>query len=188
MTRDKNILTIDQEKRLLDWTHRNRSFRDYLIILTILRTGLRASELRELRVSDISVHGEILTDLRMCSEISGDRNLRTIPLPNDLREQLVTFLSWKRQNDEPTEPESFLFTSQKFPQMTLRHLQRIVRESTQGALGAPYRVHDLRRTFEARLKNDTNVGWALPTRADSDWVGDAHLRKHVAKGAQKRHF
>jgi len=166
MTRDKNILTIDQEKRLLDWTHRNRSFRDALIILTILRTGLSASELRELRVSDISAHGEILTDLRVCSEISGDRNLRTIPLPNDLREQLATFLSWKRQNDEPTEPESFLFTSQKSPQMTLRHLQRIVRESTQGALGAPYRVHDLRRTYQARRKTKAETTFLDATSAN----------------------
>ena len=97
MTRDKNILTIDQQKRLLDWTHRNRSFRDALIILTILRTGLRASELRELRVSDISAQGEILTELRVCSGIPGDRNLRTIPLPNDLREQFLSFLDKTRK-------------------------------------------------------------------------------------------
>jgi len=137
-------LSLDEEQQLLDWTRQNRSFRDYVVILTILRTGLRTNELRELLVSDISADGKILTHLKE----------RKIPIPNDMREQLLAFLEWKEQHGESIEPMSFLFASAKSPQVTVRHLQRIIRESTIGALGKAYRVNDLRRTFECRRLND----------------------------------
>ena len=137
-------LSLDEEQQLLDWTRQNRSFRDYVVILTILRTGLRTNELRELLVSDVSTNGKILTHLKG----------RKTPIPNDLQEQLLAFLEWKEQHGESIEPMSFLFASAKSPQVTVRHLQRIIRESTLRALGKAYRVHDLRRTFECRLLND----------------------------------
>ena len=46
-------LSLDEEQQLLDWTRQNRNFRDYIVILIILRTGLRTKELRELLVSDV---------------------------------------------------------------------------------------------------------------------------------------
>jgi len=138
------ILEIDEEQQLLNWTRQNRSFRDYVVILTILRTGLRTNELRELLISDISVDGKILAHLKG----------RKIPIPNDLQEQLLAFLEWKEQHSESIEPMSFLLASAKSPQVTVRHLQRIVRESTLHALGKPYRINDLRRTFEHRLLNE----------------------------------
>ena len=138
------ILEIDEEQQLLNWTRQNRTFRDYVVILSILRTGLRTNELRELLISDVSIDGKILTHLKE----------RKIPIPNDLREQLLAFLEWKEQHGESIEPMSFLFASAKSPQVTVRHLQRIIRESTIGALGKAYRVNDLRRTFEYRISND----------------------------------
>ena len=138
------MLTLDEERRLLDWTHQNRSFRDHLAILTTLRTGLRTTELRELHVSDISADDEIRTHIQVRSEIAYDQKARFILLPEDLRVQLLAFLEWKGRHGESVDATSFLFVGAKSPQITVRHLQRIVRESTLGALGKPYRVHDLR--------------------------------------------
>ena len=134
-------LTIDEELRLLDWTYRNRSFRDYLVILTILRTGLRTNELREVLVSDICADGEILPHL-------------------EVRAEVQQFLRWKENRGESITPTSFLFASAQSPQITVRHLQRIVRESTLGAFGKPYRAHDLRRTFGAGFLAQGNPGSA----------------------------
>ena len=83
------MLEIDEEQRLLDWTHQNRNFRDYVVILTIARTGLRTNELRELRISDISAGGEIFTHLKVRTELArceARSNLKTreIPSPNRL--------------------------------------------------------------------------------------------------------
>ena len=142
-------LTIDEELRLLDWTYRNRSFRDYLVILTILRTGLRTNELREVLVSDICADGEILPHLEVRAEIAHNHKPRSILILGELRAQVQQFVRWKEYRGESITPTSFLFASAQSPQITVRHLQRIVRESTLGAFGKPYRAHDLRRTFGA---------------------------------------
>ena len=147
--RRPKILTIDEELRLLDWTHRNRSFRDYLVILTILRTGLRAAELRELLVSDLKANAETFTQLVVRAEIAQNNKPRSIAISNEFQGQLKAFLKWKQHRGEAITPRSFLFVSTGFPQITVRHLQRIVRESTRGAFGTSYRPHDLRLTFEA---------------------------------------
>ncbi|MBI1927273.1 tyrosine-type recombinase/integrase [Candidatus Poribacteria bacterium] len=157
------ILTPNEEKRLLDWTHQNRSFRDYLAILTLLRTGLRATELRQLLVSDINAGGGIVGDLEVRPEIAHNQQPRAIPLSDDLREQLETFLEWKQQQGESIKPTSFLFASAKSPQITLRHLQRIVRESTVGALGVPYCASDLQRTYQACRKEETETTFSNAT-------------------------
>ncbi len=164
----KGILAIDEERRLLNWTHQNRSFRDYIILLTILRTGLDTTELRELLLSDISINEEMRATLEVQARIASDRKPRTIPIPNDLREQLKAFLEWKQQQGESTEPTSFLFTSAKSPQIALRHLQRIVRESTVSALGVPYRIQDLRRVPPARRQTDAETTFSDVKRSTSE--------------------
>ena len=147
--RRPKILTIDEELRLLDWTHRNRRFGDYLVILTILRTGLRAAELRELLVSDLEANGETFTHLVVRAEIAHNNKPRSIPISKEFQGQLKAFLKWKQHCGEVISASSFLFVSTRFAQITVRHLQRIVRESTHGTFGTPYRPHDLRLTFEA---------------------------------------
>ena len=72
------MLTLDEERRLLDWTYQNRNFRDHLAILTILRTGLRTTELRELHVSDISADDEIRTHIQVRAAIAHDQKARFI--------------------------------------------------------------------------------------------------------------
>ena len=162
------ILEIDEEQQLLDWTRQNRNCRDYVVILTILRTGLRTNELRELLISDVSTDGKILTHLKE----------RKISIPNDLREQLLAFLEWKEQHGESIEPMSFLFASAKSPQVTVRHLQRIIRESTIGALGKSYRVNDLRRTFEYRLSNEDKGTISSPSPASTDEIAESAGRTY----------
>ena len=147
--RRPKILTIDEELRLLDWTHRNRNFRDYFIILIILRTGLHAIELRELFVSDLQANGETFTRIEVRAEIAHNNKPRSITISNEIQGQLSAFLKWKQHRGEAVAPSSFLFVSTRFLQISIRHLQRIVRESTLGAFGAPYRPHDLQLTFEA---------------------------------------
>jgi site-specific recombinase XerD len=150
-------LRLHEEVRLLDWLYANRSYRDYVAVLTILRTGLRNRELRGLIVSDISFDGEIFTQLEVRSAIAKTKKPRLIPLHPELRAKLKTFLDWKKLQGEPITAMSFLFATQKSPQITERHLQRIVRQATVHALGKPYCVHDLRHTFASRLLRKSNV-------------------------------
>ena len=91
------ILEPDKEQQLLDWTHQNRNFRDYVALLMILRTGLRTNELRELLVSDIISDGAIINTLQVRVRIArcearSNLKARELPIQNDLREQLLAFL------------------------------------------------------------------------------------------------
>lgn len=147
--RRPKILTIDEELRLLDWTHRNRNFRDYFVVLTILRTGLRAAELRDLRISDLKPNVESFTHLQIRANIGHEYKQQSIPVSREFQEQFKAFLRWKQHRGEAITPKSYLFASTRSAQVSVRHLQRIVRESTLGAFGTPYRPRDLQLTFAA---------------------------------------
>jgi len=159
--RRPKILTIDEELRLLDWTHRNRSFRDFCVVLTILRTGLSVTELRELRVADLKPSVETFTHLHIGAKIGRENKPRSIPVSKEFQGQVKTFLRWKQHRSEAVTPKSYLFVNARFTQASVRHLQRIVRESTLGAFGTPYRPRDLQLTFEActlpQIPADTQI-------------------------------
>ena len=78
--RRPKILTIDEELRLLDWTHRNRNFRDFCVVLTILRTGLSVAELRELRVAHLKPSVETFTHLHIGRRCRSGHGLGALPL------------------------------------------------------------------------------------------------------------
>lgn len=159
--RRPKILTIDEELRLLDWTHRNRNFRDFCVVLTILRTGLSVAELRELRVADLKPSVETFTHLHIGAKIGRENKPRSIPVSKEFQGQVKTFLRWKQHRSEAVTPNSYLFVNARFTQVSVRHLQRIVRESTLGAFGTPYRPRDLQLTFEActlpQIPADTQI-------------------------------
>jgi len=82
--------------------------------------------------------------LEVRPEIAHNHKPRSIPIPEELRKQFKLFFEWKRQHGESVEPMAFLFASAKSPQITVRHLQRIIRKSTIDALGKSYSAHYLR--------------------------------------------
>lgn len=118
-------------------------------MLTILRTGLSVAELRELRVADLKPSVETFTHLHIGAKVGHENKRTSIPVTKEFQGQLKAFLRWKHHRGEAVTPNSYLFVSARFTQVSVRHLQRIVRESTLGAFGTPYRPSDLRMTFEA---------------------------------------
>ncbi len=66
-----------------------RGRRDYLVVLLMLRLGLRACEVAALTLDDIDwVEGEI--------EIRGKGAIGRLPLPTDVGEAIVRYLRWSR--------------------------------------------------------------------------------------------
>ncbi len=130
-------------------------------MLTILRTGLSVAELRELRVAHLKPSVETFTHLHIGAKVGHENKPRAIPVSKEFQGQLKTFLRWKRLRGEAVTPNSYLFVSARFTQASVRHLQRIVRESTLGAFGTPYRPRDLQLTFEActlpQIPADTQI-------------------------------
>ncbi len=112
--------------------------RDYAIILTFLRVGLRVEELCDVRVADMTItphKGSIYIKGK------GDKD-RTVPLNKEVRGVLTRYLESRKDNPSP-----FLFPSQRSEQSTTRAVQHMV-ESYRDTLQLPHLTcHTLRHTF-----------------------------------------
>jgi integrase/recombinase XerD len=103
-------LDLDEVQRLLFAPNREKSegARDHALMLLMLRTSIRVAEACSLKVSDIKwSHGRWIVHVK----VKG-RSERTIPLPNDVREAINTYLKLDRTRRELMHSdgaESFVF-------------------------------------------------------------------------------
>jgi site-specific recombinase XerD len=112
--------------------------RDYAIVITFLRVGLRVEELCDAKVADVKItphKGSIYIKGK------GDKD-RTVPLNKEVRGVLAHYLESRKDNPSP-----YLFPSQRSPQSTTRAIQHMV-ESYRDTLQLPHLTcHTLRHTF-----------------------------------------
>lgn len=119
-------------------TQRAAQLREYAIVLTFLRAGLRVEELCDLRIADLTI-----TDRKGILYVKGkgDKD-RTIPLCKELRATLSRYLESRKENPSP-----FVFSSQRSEQSTVRAIQFII-EGYADRLKMPHlSCHTLRHTF-----------------------------------------
>ncbi len=116
--------------------------REYAIVMTFLRVGLRVEELCDAMVADLQItpnKGSIYIKGK------GDKD-RTVPLSKEVRGVLTRYLESRKDNASP-----YLFPSQRSPQSTTRAIQHLV-ESYRDALQLPHLTcHTLRHTFGHEL-------------------------------------
>lgn len=121
--------------------------RDQLILEFLYGTGIRLSELINIKPSDLDLFGSKISVL-------GKRNkYRIIPIPSKLRLKLTSFLG-KRATEFPT-PDNFLFLTVKGKKLYPVLVQRLVKKylslvSTQSKKSP----HVLRHTFATHLLNN----------------------------------
>jgi integrase/recombinase XerC/integrase/recombinase XerD len=119
-------------------TQRADQLREYTIILTFLRAGLRVEELCDLKLSDV-----VITPRKghVAVKGKGDKD-RTVPLSKELRAVLERYMESRRDNPSP-----FLFPSRRSEQSTTRAIQHMV-EGYAERLNMPHLTcHTLRHTF-----------------------------------------
>lgn len=116
--------------------------REYAIVMTFLRVGLRVEELCDAMVADLTItphKGSIYIKGK------GDKD-RTVPLSKEVRGVLTRYLESRKDNPSP-----YLFPSQRSPQSTTRAIQHLV-ESYRDRLQMPHLTcHTLRHTFGHEL-------------------------------------
>lgn len=145
LTTDEQNAVIREARRVhcsIDGTpteyQRAAQLREYAIVLTFLRAGLRVEELTDLRVADLTI-----TDRKGLLYIKGkgDKD-RTIPLCKELRATLTRYLESRTDNPSP-----FVFPSQRSEQSTTRAIQLVI-EGYGDRLQMPHLTcHTLRHTF-----------------------------------------
>jgi site-specific recombinase XerD len=137
-------LDKNEQHRLIRTAATLKSKRDYAIIMTLLFSGLRVSELVELTTDDVAI-SERSGSIRV--RAGKGNKYRMVPIEKELRKCLSDFLIADRSYEE------FLFTGQRNPQMTTptRAIQLICNKIGQKAKIADLTPHVLRHTLAHNL-------------------------------------
>ena len=127
--------------------------RDWMILDMALSSGLRASELRELQVGDLTLsRGKQAVRVR-----KGKRGKdREVIIPIELKEHLLEFLQWKQGIGQGVGPEAPLYVSERRSRLKLRGIQERFKVCARKAgISGKYSIHSCRHTFATMLYKKT---------------------------------
>jgi integrase/recombinase XerC len=149
--KEPNILYKEQYKALLYEASDN--IRDYAIIQTFLQTGIRLSELVNLRVEDVDFEHRILTVRR-----GKGKKDRQIPLVDEAVKALRNYARYR--NTEFIEDDEIFFLAKNGTSLNVSTVKYIVAKYVKKAgIRKKVSVHTLRHTFGAH-KADKHMSLA----------------------------
>jgi site-specific recombinase XerD len=149
--KEPNILYKEQYKALL--YEASDSIRDYAIIQTFLQTGIRLSELVNLRIEDVDLEHRILT----VRQGKGKKD-RQIPLVDDVLKALRNYLRYR--NTELILDDDTFFLAKNGTSMNVSTVKYLVAKYVKKAgIRKKVSVHTLRHTFGAH-KADKHMSLA----------------------------
>lgn len=136
--RNPSYLTVAQAKKMLDATEDEKEplrSRDRAILTLFLTTGLRANELREVKISDITE--------KMLSVIGKRDKQREVGLNKDALKAIQNYLKIRNSDSE------YLFISNRSNIMSKRTIQKTVKKYMEkaGLDTNKYSTHSLRHSF-----------------------------------------
>ena len=122
---------------------RIKPIRDYMIIDIALNSGLRVSEIANLKVEDLHItKGNSQIFIR---EGKGGKS-RLVMIGKDLRRHLKKFLT-SQHTESP-----YLFISERSPQMTTTAIQKVFKFwAKKAGLPSHHSIHSCRHTYAVRL-------------------------------------
>src|SRR5437867_8510238 len=139
-------LTKAEQRRLLRAVRAHGSPRDRALLSLALSTGLRLRELAGLNVGDVRV-GKAGTAWKIVldPELTKGKRGGVAYVSARVRQEIRSFLAWKRRGKERLDPRSPLFLSRQGRRISLRRIQFVFRE-WQAAAGfdTVYPFHALR--------------------------------------------
>jgi len=156
-TQVKSLKTYSRRQAKYEaWDARRAAVRDWAILHVALDTGLRVSEICDLRVSDVRLNGERSSLLVRCGK-GGKR--RSVRLGDAVAKHLATFLTYKQEAfpKQSTEPEAPLFVSlrcryRKGRPLTRTALWRAFKIAAEAAgLPGHFSIHSCRHSYASFL-------------------------------------
>jgi len=162
LTRDK-YMSIDEVRRLRRSSEdraladlakgRIGAVRTWAVIDLALSTGLRVSEIAEIRISDLTLTGP---EPQLLVRNGKGGKPRTLTLPQDLRRHLREFIALKKRLKEPSAPDDFLFSSERGEKFTTRGLQFLFKRAAERAgLPSHFSIHACRHSYGTYLYQKT---------------------------------
>src|SRR5216683_7073325 len=144
--KDPAVLFRNEYKALLFEAQGNS--RDYAILLTFLKSGIRESELAALQIEDVDfVHDELRV-----REGKGKKE-RTIPLMRELKTALQRYLTEREQQENIVDVET-MFLARNGTSLNPSSIRKLVKKYYTKAGVRKSGVHTLRHTFSAHNVNN----------------------------------
>ena len=141
-------LTKTEQRRLLRAVRAHGSPRDRALLSLALSTGLRLRELAGLNVGDVRV-GKAGTAWKIVldPELTKGKRGGVAYVSSRVRQEMRSFLAWKRRAREPLDPRSSLFLSRQGRRVSLRRIQFVFREwQVAAGFETVYPFHSLRHS------------------------------------------
>lgn len=198
IVRDKSITKMepDEVKTLVSAVENSRSksartrkmqeknkYRDTAIIVLLLNTGIRISELVGLNLQDVNLESSAPSIFVTRKGGGSDQ----VFLNNNAVEALANYINLEREQYLPSEEDSSLFLSNRHKRFTVRSVQKMVEKFVKEAL--PQRndihVHTFRKTYGTTLYDITGdikmvqdvLGHADPSTTSRYYIGSNHKRE-----------
>jgi site-specific recombinase XerD len=144
--KDPAVLFKNEYKALLFEAQRNR--RDYAVLMTFLKSGIRESELAALQLDDVDFVNNELT----VREGKGKKD-RTIPLMPELKNALQRYVGEREQQEKIVDVET-LFLARNGTSLHPSSIRKLVTKYYKKAGVRKSGVHTLRHTFSAHNVNN----------------------------------
>lgn len=141
---------IVREKAFIAWSKRQPTgIREWAVIDVLTSTGVRVSEAVDLRCGDIKCgygQNEILV-----RNGKGGKS-RTIQIPESLKTHMRQYINWKKEREEPTGEDDYLFIGQRGP-WTRQAVQQLVKKyfKQMGIYETGKSVHAIRHSYATEL-------------------------------------
>ncbi len=126
--------------------------RDYAIVVTLLGTGIRVSELVGLNLSDIDFYQASLNVTRKGGDID------EVYFADEVEDALLDYINNERDNLEPSEDaKEALFISLKHKRLCVRSVELMVKKYAKKAgIADKITPHKMRSTYGSNLYDETN--------------------------------
>ena len=185
--KEKNIIRLDANEvaQLIDniesgekltkqqkvWHERNKA-RDLAIVVTLLGTGVRVTELVGLDISDLDFDNGAMRVIRK----GGNEDI--VYFGEETEEMLRNYLDERMQMTPAPGHENALFISQNNTRITVRSVERLVKKYASTATVKKITPHKLRSTYGTALYQETGDIYLV-----ADVLGHKNVnttRKHYA--------
>lgn len=159
------------------------------VVEILARSGVRASELCDLRIRDVRLHDPAGARFQI-RDAKTDAGVREVQMTPDLVEAAVEHLDRLRRAGQPTDPDAYLVPNRRGGRMDRQRVGQIVGEAAKLASvrraerdlpALPHITpHSLRRTYIslALVANDFDVKWVMSQvgHADSKMTLDVYAQ------------
>jgi integrase len=176
-----------------------RGYAGRRVVCEILgRTGLRASELCDLKIGRVRLHDPDGARLRI-EEAKTDAGERIVELTPDLAEAIVEHIDRLRRAGTPTGPDDYLVPNARGGRSSRKRIGAIVAEAAKlaskrlmakGLSPLPKTTpHTLRRTYIsiALLANEFDVKWVMDQVGHADSTMTMDVYAQLQQRAERRH-